>query len=332
MLRPSFNKTQIGDLPMFGSHAQNLLKNIPYDGKTIDLQPLFFQFTLDVASEFLFGESVFTLSPAESNPQAAEFVRAFTYCNASLNAQDNDWGFLAIVMTNPRLKKKYKIVHDFVDSLIEKARANHDAYEKAKKYSTRCILIHELFDRTDNVATIRAESLNILLAGRDTTAALLSNTLFHLARNPAIYARLSTEIMAAFPATEPPSTIKELKSLKYLRALLNESLRLYPVIPENGREAIRNTVLPVGGGPDGKDPVMMKKGDFALWSVWAMHRRTDLYGEDAEEFRPERWLDGETEEGEKGLRVGWEYLPFNGGPRICLGRKCSSHIPPVVVE
>ena len=48
-----------------------------------------------------------------------------------------------------------------------------------------------------------------------------------------------------------------------------------------------------------------------------MHRRTDLFGEDAAEFRPERWLD----EGEKkGLRVGWEFLPFNGGPRICIGR------------
>lgn len=51
-----------------------------------------------------------------------------------------------------------------------------------------------------------------------------------------------------------------------------------------------------------------------------MHRRKDLFGEDAEEFRPERWLDGEGE-GKKGLRVGWEYLPFNGGPRICIGRK-----------
>ncbi len=49
-----------------------------------------------------------------------------------------------------------------------------------------------------------------------------------------------------------------------------------------------------------------------------MHRRKDFYGEDAEEFRPERWIDGE--EG-KGLRVGWEYLPFNGGPRICIGRE-----------
>lgn len=51
-----------------------------------------------------------------------------------------------------------------------------------------------------------------------------------------------------------------------------------------------------------------------------MHRRKDLYGEDAELFKPERWLD---QEDRKGLRVGWEFLPFNGGPRICIGRTFS---------
>lgn len=48
------------------------------------------------------------------------------------------------------------------------------------------------------------------------------------------------------------------------------------------------------------------------YSTYTIHRRKDLYGEDADEFKPERW--------EK-LRPGWEYLPFNGGPRICLGRE-----------
>lgn len=51
------------------------------------------------------------------------------------------------------------------------------------------------------------------------------------------------------------------------------------------------------------------------YSVYAMHRRKDIYGEDALEFRPERWGDGSK------IGRGWEYLPFNGGPRICLGRK-----------
>ena len=51
-----------------------------------------------------------------------------------------------------------------------------------------------------------------------------------------------------------------------------------------------------------------------------MHRRPEYYGPDAEEFRPERWLD-DPATGAKGLRPGWEYLPFNGGARICLGQQ-----------
>jgi cytochrome P450 len=71
--------------------------------------------------------------------------------------------------------------------------------------------------------------------------------------------------------------------------------------------ALVDTTLPVGGGPDGKSPIFVKKGQIVVYQVYTMQRRTDLYGEDALEFKPERW---ET------LRPGWNYLPFNGGPRI----------------
>jgi cytochrome P450 len=53
--------------------------------------------------------------------------------------------------------------------------------------------------------------------------------------------------------------------------------------------AITDTVLPVGGGPDGKSPILVKAGTQVNYQVWVMHRRKDLYGEDAEEFKPERW-------------------------------------------
>jgi len=78
---------------------------------------------------------------------------------------------------------------------------------------------------------------------------------------------------------------------------------------------VRDTVLPVGGGDDGLSPIFVPKGGRVQYSVYAMHRRTDLYGPDALEFRPERWGEG-TKSGR-----GWDYLPFNGGPRICLGRE-----------
>ena len=85
--------------------------------------------------------------------------------------------------------------------------------------------------------------------------------------------------------------------------LLAIALRLYPVTPLISRMAGADTVLPVGGGKDGGSPLFVQKGQVVTWSFHAMHRRKDIYGEDADEFRPERW---ET------LRPGWGYLPFSG--------------------
>ena len=89
------------------------------------------------------------------------------------------------------------------------------------------------------------------------------------------------------------------------------ALRLHPVVPRNSRQAVRDTVLPLGGGHDGLSHVLVPKGTLVTYNLYAMHRRTDIYGQDANAFRPERWM-------EKDLRPRWGYLPFNGGPRICI--------------
>lgn len=94
------------------------------------------------------------------------------------------------------------------------------------------------------------------------------------------------------------------------------ALRLYPQIPVNVRVAVRTTTLPRGGGPDGTAPVLIRKGTGVGTSIYHMHRRKDLYGPDAEEFRPERWEGNELDQ------IGWGFMPFHGGPRICLGREC----------
>jgi hypothetical protein len=57
----------------------------------------------------------------------------------------------------------------------------------------------------------------------------------------------------------------------------------------NGRTAVEDTWLPLGGGPKGKSPMFVPKGTQINYQVWVMHRRKDIYGEDANEFKPERW-------------------------------------------
>lgn len=101
-------------------------------------------------------------------------------------------------------------------------------------------------------------------------------------------------------------------------SLKNAALRLYPSLPVNTRAALRTTVLPTGGGPDRNSPVLIPKGAAVAYSVYTMHRRPDLYGMDAELYRPERW-DEDMPLNHNETNAKWGYLPFNGGPRICLG-------------
>ena len=83
-------------------------------------------------------------------------------------------------------------------------------------------------------------------------------------------------------------------------------------MPINQRWAKADTVLPRGGGPEGKTPIAIPQGSNVYIAVYSMHRRKDIYGEDAEAFRPERW---------EHLRPGWAFVPFGGGPRLCIGQE-----------
>ena len=144
-------------------------------------------------------------------------------------------------------------------------------------------------------------------------------TFFLLVRHPEVLEKLRTEINSH--CFDPAHlTRADLRKMGYLQNVLNETLRLYPSVPINNRVAKRTTILPTGGGPDRTAPVLIPKDCTVSWSVYAMHRRPDLYGLDAELFRPERWDEDMPLRRDK-TNAAWGYLPFNGGPRICLGRK-----------
>lgn len=102
--------------------------------------------------------------------------------------------------------------------------------------------------------------------------------------------------------------------MQYKPPLFNHAaLRLYLPIPINVRFATKTTTLPRGGGLDGQSPILIRRGTGVGYVICYMHRRKDLYGEDASEFKPERW------EGDKLANIRYGYLPFHGGPRLCLG-------------
>lgn len=310
LVRPNFTRSQVADLDTFEPHIQALIAKIPRDGSTVDLQTLFFQLTLDSATEFLFGESVNSLSSPDDSPQH-EFGKNFDFAQSKMSLRSRLGPFLRFYR-DKEFNAACAYVHEFVDRIVKKALKNMDPIDFEKPVEKRYVFLDELVKATRNPKQLRDELLNILLAGRDTTASLLSHTFHVLARRPDIWAKLKAEV-DTLDGKKPD--YETLRNLKYLKYVLTESLRLYPVVPTNGRFAVRDTVLPRGGGPHGTAPLFIPRGAVVAYSPYSLHRRTDIYGTDALSFRPERWAP------EENLRPGWGYLPFNGGPRICVGQQ-----------
>ncbi|RMZ78908.1 hypothetical protein DV737_g3692, partial [Chaetothyriales sp. CBS 132003] len=342
LLRPQFTRSQISDMKLEETHVQQLFDRIHPDSDSwtsqVDLAPLFFNLTLDSATEFLFGQSVgsqlvrgLDATKASKGDGATKdgaddgerrdwpsFGRAFDRANSTIAMQGRlvDYYFLY----QPKsLTQDCKEIHRFADYFVQRALSrdpesatqSEDGDSKKEGY----VFLNELAKTTRDPYMLRSQLLNVLLAGRDTTAGLLGWTFYLLARHSDYYTKMHRTVVDAFgPYSSDTSSItfESLKSCQPLQHLLSEVLRLHPVVPENSRRAVRDTTLPRGGGPDGLSPIYIRKGEEVLYNVHVMHHRKDLWGDDASEFRPERWV---------GFKAGWEYLPFNGGPRICLGQQ-----------
>ncbi|GKT55949.1 cytochrome P450 [Colletotrichum tofieldiae] len=331
LFRPQFSRDQINDLEKTEAAVQALFKALPLVGAerggavTVDIMPMLFRFTLDTATGFLFGESV------ESQMAAATGVSSTTSAATAMAADQsgNDMTFAeafheaqAWITTRVRLqglywlapegtgKKASDYLRRYTDHYVRMALSSAKPTAKEEGYS----LLDTLAEQTRDEDELRDQILGLLLAGRDTTATLLSWVLLLLAQHPAVFERLRADVVQDFGEySDSPSNIDfgTLKSSKYLQFVLRETLRVYNVVPLNIRVAARDTVLPRGGGANGLLPVVVRKGQTVNFSPYLLHRRADVW-EAALEFKPERW---------EGVRLDWNYVPFSGGPRICLGQQ-----------
>lgn len=156
--------------------------------------------------------------------------------------------------------------------------------------------------------------MSVLLAGRDTTAATLSWIMYEMAYVPDTWATLRAEVLKELGANGMP-TYETLKNMKYLKNILNEILRLHPAVPINMRQALEDTTIP---GAPGQPDIGLLKGDTVTINTIGMHTRKDLYPPvsknfpDPAIFSPERW--------DHWTPTPWNYTPFHGGPRICVGQ------------
>lgn len=314
LLRPPLQHKHYENLDIFKQGVDDLVEVISSQSAVVDLQPLLFRLTLDVATEFLFGESVKSLKAPESANEPT-FGEAFSTAQENVTRRFRLPDFYWMI-GGSKFRKACKDVHCFADNIIARNLSRSSGKSR--------VFLDAVAKSTEDRDALRGQIISLLVAGRDTTACLMTWTFFLLVRHPEVLEKLRTEINCN--CVDPAKlTRADLQKMSYLQNVLKETLRLYPSVPINHRVAKRTTVLPTGGGPDRTAPVLIPKGSTVAYSIYAMHRRPDLYGIDAELFRPERWDEDMPMRCDK-TNATWGYLPFNGGPRICLGRKFQNNL------
>ncbi|EXJ86289.1 hypothetical protein A1O1_06659 [Capronia coronata CBS 617.96] len=329
LIRPQFARDNVADLDLFQKHFEVLLGRLPVSqhGWTakVDLSPLFFDFTLDTSTEFLFGQSVHAQSPdARLNsdlpwdsdmPDLSSFGQHLDEAKHIIDRRGAlaKYGWL---LRDKAFPDHCNAVQKSVDYFVKaKLKSTSDCEKglEAANGKNKFVLLDELVKETRDPLELRCELLNVLHASRDTTAALLGWCFYFLARHPGVLTILRQEILDQLsrdPATE--ITFSALWTCRYLQHVVNETIRIVGIVPMNERAAIHDTTLPRGGGLDGESPVFVPKGTQVLIPTYSMQHREDIWGPDVEEFRPERWQD---------RKFGWDFIPFGGGARQCLGQQ-----------
>ncbi|CCA69066.1 related to Cytochrome P450 [Serendipita indica DSM 11827] len=166
-----------------------------------------------------------------------------------------------------------------------------------------------------------------LIAGHETTANSTAWCLYALCNNPTIQTRLREELLQAFPVGDSTEvTADALNALPYLEAVVRETLRFHPPVELSARVAEGDDVIPlekpfVDKYGKLRECIEVKKGDAFIIPIMLMNRAKDIWGEDADEYNPDRWLNelpGKT----AGIPGVWaNLLTFLGGQRSCIGFK-----------
>jgi cytochrome P450 len=334
-MRPLFSRENVSRLELLEQHVQTMLRIIETrdqglatdnEGRAwsapISLATLLPCLTMDSATELFLGQSTHSLKTLlgeghqkDGKHQDEEesfnhaFERMLGILGTRMRLRNLYW-----LYGNTELKKCVKTLHKFVDAAMDAADQARDQGSSQLRYD----FLESLRARCIDRAEVREQVLGLLAAGRDTTASLISWVLYCLVRHPRVYEKLRRTVLQTFGTYSTSSsgniTFEKLKACGYLQYIMSETLRLHSVVPFNSRCARRDTTLPTGGGPDGTMPVFVPEGTEVNFSTHVLHRRKDLWGEDADEFVPERWE-------KKRPGTTWQYVPFNGGPRICIGQQ-----------
>lgn len=275
-----------------------------HDGLTIDLQADLMRYTVDAIAGLAFGHEVNTLESDEDVIQQ-HLNRLFPTAFKRLFAPFPLWRWFPSA-ADRRLAASVVEVDAAVDGFVVAARSRLRADPALRAQPANLLeamlVAADAPDSGMDDRQVAGNVLTMLLAGEDTTANTVAWMVHLLWQNPQALAKATAEVREVCPGGDVPS-VEQLGRLDYVEACAHETMRLKPVAPQNGMEALRDTVL---------GDVQIETGMLVI----AMMRRdsvSEAHVPDAASFLPERWL----AEAEPARRIS---MPFGAGPRICPGR------------
>ncbi|KAK2991365.1 hypothetical protein RJ640_024038, partial [Escallonia rubra] len=298
----------------------NVLSEAATSNQIVDIQDLFMKSTLDSIFKVAFGVELDSM--CGSSEEGIKFSNAFDDSSALTLRRyvDITWKIKKAlnIGSEAELKKNIKVIDEFVYKLIRGKTEQMHVSRDESFFKKEDILSRFLQLSDTEPKYLRDIILNFIIAGKDTTATTLSWFIYMLCKHPEVQENVAQEIKEATSKkvfTNIPEFVaslndEALERMEYLHAVLTETLRLYPAVPVDAKICFSDDTLP--------DGFSVRTGDMVAYQPYAMGRMRFIWGDDAEDFRPERWLD---ENGSFQQESPFKFTAFQAGPRICLGRE-----------
>lgn len=313
VLAPGFSREAMaGYHPMMLSVAERLTDHWDREltaGRSVDVPGDMTKLTLETISRTGFGHDFGSFERDRPHPFVTSMVGTLSYAQR-LNSVPSPLAPLLLRSATRRNEADIAYLNRTVDEMVQ-ARRKASGTGDGDLLDRMLDTAHPETGERLSPENVRRQVITFLVAGHETTSGSLSFALHYLARHPEIAARARAEVDQVWGDTETPG-YDQVAKLRYVRRVLDESLRLWPTAPAYAREATRDTEL------TGVHP--MRRGAWALILTPMLHRDPEVWGADAEEFDPDRF-DAKAVRS----RAPHTFKPFGTGARACIGRQFALH-------
>lgn len=313
---PNWHKAHQLLMPAFSQAAMRRYHGVMFDvadeltdrwdrqsdlGDTVDVSADTTRVTLETIGRCAAGYSFGCFQGDEMHPFVAHMVSALLGADRLGVLRETFLPAVTYRRYGRQVHRDAKYLHELADEIVSRRAQRSEAHED---------LLQIMLESDLDAANIRFQLINFLIAGHETTSGALSFALYFLSQHPRVFARARDEVDEVWGDEARPE-FEKIAKLRYVRRVLDESLRLQPTVPAYYRAARADTVL-AGIHP-------MRKGDWALALTTTLHR-DQRWGPDPDAFDPDRFSPEQVR-----ARPGGLYKPFGTGERSCIGRQFALH-------